>query len=137
MNILPKGNQGNVKYQFLINGTELREGTSHPTKYNPPSLMFVMLAITIVYSTLLYWLPIRGIVIPITLWKIMKNKVLKAMPQVFSLNRNSDYSRFVAHGGATKMMYDTWAGVGQRLNNSMKKVALDVNKKQATEGQKN
>jgi hypothetical protein len=66
--------------------------------------------------------------------KIMKNKVLKAMPQVFSLNANSDYSRFVVRGGAAGMMHDTWVSVGKRLNNSMNKVAADVDKKQVTKG---
>ena len=58
----------------------------------------------------------------------MKPKILKALPIVFSLRPNSDYSRFVVHGGAGKMMSDTWVGVGQRLNEAMHKVGRDAEK---------
>jgi hypothetical protein len=56
----------------------------------------------------------------------MKHKILSAIPTVFSLKPNSDYSRFVAHGGASRMMHDTWIGVGHRLSNSIAKVGRDV-----------
>lgn len=59
----------------------------------------------------------------------MKLKVLRAIPEVFSL-RGNDYSSFVVKGGAEQMMRDAWVGVGQRMLSSMSKVdARVLNKK--------
>ena len=57
----------------------------------------------------------------------MKSKILKTIPVVFSL-RSSDYSKHVVTGDASKMMRDTWAGLGLRLNASIEKVARDAAK---------
>ena len=61
----------------------------------------------------------------------MKRKIVIAIPEVFSLRPNSDYSRFVVKGGASQMMSNTWTAVGRRLNDAVKKVGRDVEKKQA------
>lgn len=55
----------------------------------------------------------------------MKMKVLKAIPEVFSL-RGNDYGRFVVKGGAGQMMRDTWAGVGAHMNEAITKVGGQV-----------
>ena len=57
----------------------------------------------------------------IVYYNSMKQKILLAIPTVFSL-RSSDYSSFVVHDGASQMMRDAWAGIGRRLRTSMDKV---------------
>lgn len=61
----------------------------------------------------------------------MKKTVVKAIPEIFSLRLNGDYSRFVVQGGAGQMMSDTWTDIGRRLNKAVEKVGHDVEKKQA------
>lgn len=55
----------------------------------------------------------------------MKTRVLKAIPEVFSL-RGNDYGRFVVKGGAAQMMRDSWAGVGVHMNQAITKVGTQV-----------
>lgn len=55
----------------------------------------------------------------------MKIKVLKAIPEVFSL-RGNDYGRFVVKGGAGQMMRDNWAGVGARMTEAIVTVGGQV-----------
>ncbi len=61
----------------------------------------------------------------------MKTRVLKAIPEVFSL-RGNDYSRFVVKGGAARMMCDTWAGVGAHMNQAVTKVGAQVAQQKKT-----
>ena len=60
----------------------------------------------------------------------MKSKILQALPTVFSLRSNSDYSKFVQHNNAGEMMRDTWLGMGKRLTDSIVKVGRDVKKQE-------
>ncbi|MDB5754337.1 MAG: hypothetical protein JWR56_765 [Massilia sp.] len=60
----------------------------------------------------------------------MKSKIIKALPTVFSLRSNSDYSKHVVQSSASEMMRDTWIGVGHRLNQAIYKVGQDVEKQQ-------
>lgn len=55
----------------------------------------------------------------------MKTRVLRAIPEVFSL-RGNDYGRFVVQGGAAQMMRDTWAGVGVHMNQAITAVGEQV-----------
>jgi hypothetical protein len=55
----------------------------------------------------------------------MKTRVLKAIPEVFSL-RGNDYGRFVVKGGAAQMMRDSWAGVGAHMSQAVAKVGAQV-----------
>lgn len=51
-----------------------------------------------------------------------KYSLLDAFSEVFSLQPNSDYSRFVPKGGAAGMMRDQWQAIGQRLEQAAIKV---------------
>jgi hypothetical protein len=55
----------------------------------------------------------------------MRTRVLKAIPEVFSL-RGNDYGRFVAKGGAAQMMRDSWEGVGAHMTQAVTKVGAQV-----------
>lgn len=63
--------------------------------------------------------------------QLMKHKILNAIPSVFSLRPNSDYSSFVVHGSATEMMRASWTRVGRQLSDSIAKVDRDVQKQKA------
>ena len=58
----------------------------------------------------------------------MKRSLLKNLPTVFSLQPNSNYSKFVVYNNASEMMYDTWINLGKRLNHSIVEVGRDVEK---------
>lgn len=60
--------------------------------------------------------------------RVMKRKLLRNIPTVFSLQANSDYSKFVVYASASEMMYDTWVNLGKRLNQSIVEVGRDVEK---------
>lgn len=55
----------------------------------------------------------------------MKTRVLKAIPEIFSLRGNT-YSQFVVQGGAAQMMRDAWVGVGAHMNQAITKVGVQV-----------
>lgn len=58
----------------------------------------------------------------------MKRKFLTALPEVFSLAPNSDYSRFIVESDPTVAMKRTWCGIGKRLRSATKKIGKDVEK---------
>ena len=58
----------------------------------------------------------------------MKRKFLTAIPEVFSLAPNSDYSRFVIASQPGVAMKQVWTGIGTRLNCAAKRVGKDVEK---------
>lgn len=45
----------------------------------------------------------------------MKKTAWTTIPDILTI-RGNDYSRFLVQGGAEKMMSDTWAQVGKKLN---------------------
>ncbi len=48
-------------------------------------------------------------------YSLMDKRIVKSLPEVFSL-RGNDYSQFVVKGGAAGMMHSTWHAVGRRMN---------------------
>lgn len=56
-----------------------------------------------------------------------KRSIISTIPEVFSLNAKSDYSRFVVREGANGMMRDRWIAIGNRLNASAQKVGKEAN----------
>lgn len=62
-----------------------------------------------------------------------KYRIVKALPEVFSLKGN-DYGHFVVKGGAEQMMREAWTGVGTRLSAAMTTVgsSLPKEKKKAS-----
>lgn len=57
-----------------------------------------------------------------------KKKVVRALPEVFSLRPN-DYSGFVVRESASEVMAKNWANVGKRFGKAMDKVVNESKKK--------
>jgi len=60
--------------------------------------------------------------------RLMKPRLLTAMPTVFSLRNHGGYDKIVVRTGAGRMMHDSWTRVGKELNKAITTVGRDVEK---------
>ena len=64
--------------------------------------------------------------------EIMEKKIIKALPDIFSLRSRGNYFDIISHTSAKDRMDATWNRVGARMNRAVLKVGADVERRKNT-----